>query len=311
MKFLYGGQAVLEGVMIRGPEQVSIAVRRPDHTIVREAYVYESLAMRWPFLGLPLIRGAAALFDALRIGIGALLFSANQTAVSEEEELTAGEIALSTGLAFLLAITLFVLLPTGISQFVGRWLKNTLLLNLFEGTLRIGILIAYVAVIPRMDEMRRVLEYHGAEHKVIHALEAGVPLQVEQVQKFPIEHPRCGTSFLLLVALTSVLLFSLFGWPGFWLRIGLRLALLPVVAGIAYELIRASAQGTSPLWRPILLPGLWLQRFTTRQPDDEQVAVALAALQGALAADDYQRAGAVTGIGPVMDLVTQAEGAEG
>lgn len=282
MEYSYGGQAVLEGVMIRGPHYVSIAVRRPDQTIAQEVFPANSLAMRWPLFGLPLIRGAAALYDALRIGLGALLFSANQTAATEEEKLTPAEMAVSTVLALLLAVVLFVLAPTGISHLLQRWVENKLALNLLEGALRLLILIAYVATLPRMAEMRRVLEYHGAEHKVIHALEAGDRLEVERVQRYPIQHPRCGTSFLLLVALTSVLLFSLFGWPGFWQRIVLRLAMLPVVAGIAYELIRASARGKSGLWRPVLLPGLWLQRFTTREPDDCQVEVALLALGGAL-----------------------------
>lgn len=282
MEFSYGGQAVLEGVMIRGPHHVSIAVRRPDDTIVRETYAYRSLAEKWPAFGLPLIRGAAALYDALRIGLRALLFSANQAAATEDEKLTPGEMAMSTGLALVLAIVLFVLAPTGITHLLQRWIHHGLLLNLIEGMLRLAILLAYVATIPRMEEMRRVLQYHGAEHKVIHALEAGDRLEVERVQRYPIEHPRCGTSFLLLVALTSVVLFSFLGWPGFWQRIVLRLAMLPVVAGVAYELIRASARGRSILWRPILVPGLWLQRFTTREPDDSQVEVALAALVSVL-----------------------------
>lgn len=285
MEFLYGGQAVLEGVMIRGRHHVSIAVRRPDATIAREVYRAAPLAGRWPIFGLPLLRGAAALYDALRIGLGALLFSANQSATTEEEKLTPAEMALSTGFALLLSVVLFVLAPTGISHLLQRWISNNVALNFLEGVLRLGILIAYVAVLPRMAEMLRVLEYHGAEHKVIHAMEAGDRLEVERVQRYPIEHPRCGTSFLLLVALTSIVLFSFFGWPSFWQRIILRLAMLPVVAGIAYELIRASARGKSSLWRPILLPGLWLQRFTTREPDDGQVEVALAALGGAMSAD--------------------------
>jgi len=180
-------------------------------------------------------------------------------------------------------VALFIVLPTWLVSLLDPLGLGPSVHNLIEGLLRLLILLAYVASIARMNDIRRVLEYHGAEHKVIHALEQGDQLTVAAVRPYPILHPRCGTSFLLLVALISVVLFSFFGWPGFWQRILVRLALLPVVAGVAYEFLRASGRSRSPLWRPVIAPGLWLQRFTTREPDDQQIEVAIRALEAVLA----------------------------
>lgn len=279
----YGGQAVIEGVMIRGPQGVAIAVRRADGNISVRRQPHRPLTRVHPLLGLPLIRGAIALYEALVLGIDALLFSANEAASSEDEKLGRGEMVGTMLVSAALAIALFVVLPTWLVSLLEPLGIGPLVHNLVEGLLRLVVLLLYILAISRMSDVRRVLEYHGAEHKVIHALEQGDELTVEAVRPYPILHPRCGTSFLLLVALISVLLFSFFGWPGFWQRILVRLALLPVVAGVAYEFLRASGRSRSPLWKPLIAPGLWLQRFTTREPDDDQIEVAIQALQAVLA----------------------------
>ena len=281
----YGGQAVLEGVMIRGPRSLAIAVRRPDAGIVVERRQLRSLTARWPLLRLPIVRGAVQLYQALVIGIDALLFSANQVAEAEHERVGRFEMAITVAISVLLAVTLFVILPTWLAHRLEDYLASTVALNFVEGSVRLLVLLAYIASIGRMRDIQRVLEYHGAEHKVIHALEQGDELTVEAVRRHSILHPRCGTSFLLLVALVSIFLYSFFGWPGFWQRLALRLGLLPLVAGVAYELIRASGRSRSRWWRPVILPGLWLQRWTTREPDDEQIEVAIQALKGAMEAD--------------------------
>lgn len=280
--FDYGGQAVIEGVMIRGPHSVAIAVRRPDQEIVVQRRPYRPLTRSRKLLSLPLVRGAVALYEALVLGIDALMFSANQAAETEEERITRGEMVVTMALSVAAAVLLFVLLPTWLVHFLEPAGIGTFGRNLAEGVLRLLVLLAYIVAIARMPDIRRVLQYHGAEHKVIHALERGDDLTVEAVRPYPVLHPRCGTSFLLLVALVSVLLFSFFGWPGLWQRLALRLALLPVVAGVAFEFLRASGRSRSPLWKPIVAPGLWLQRFTTREPDDDQIEVALCALRAAL-----------------------------
>lgn len=279
----YGGQAVIEGVMIRGPEGIAVAVRRPDGSISVRRRPYRPLTRAHRLLGLPLVRGAVALYEALVLGIDALLFSANEVAAAEDEKLGRGEMVGTLLLSVALVVALFIVLPTWLVSLLDPLGLGPSVHNLIEGLLRLLILLAYVASIARMNDIRRVLEYHGAEHKVIHALEQGDQLTVAAVRPYPILHPRCGTSFLLLVALISVVLFSFFGWPGFWQRILVRLALLPVVAGVAYEFLRASARSRSPLWRPVIAPGLWLQRFTTREPDDQQIEVAIRALEAVLA----------------------------
>lgn len=288
--FEYGGQAVLEGVMIRGPQGLAIAVRRPDRKIVIERRSIPSLASRSAVWRFPIIRGAVQLYQALVIGIDALIFSANQVAETEEEQISKSEMTITMAVAFGLAILLFVIAPTLLVQWLNQWIQSSTVLNFIEGAIRLVILLGYIASISFMSDIRRVLEYHGAEHKVIHALENNDDLTVEAVRGYPIFHPRCGTSFLLLVGLVSIFLFTFFGWPGFWERLLIRLGSLPLVAGIAYELIRASGRSRSALWRPIIAPGLWLQRLTVREPDDDQIEVAICALKEALAVAADERA---------------------
>lgn len=275
--------------MIRGPRRVCTAVRRSDGSISVDTREYLALAARYPVLGWPLIRGMVALFESLALGIGALGFSAEEAAAAEGEEISPGEMALTTAVAMVFAVGLFILAPTALGNLMQRWVSHGTALNLLEGLIRLVILLVYIWSISRLPDMGRVLQYHGAEHKVIHALEAGDELRVERVKHYSILHPRCGTSFLLLVALVSIVLFSFFGWPGVWQRLLVRLAMLPVVAGTAYELIRASARSSSPLWAPLTAPGLWLQKLTTREPEDGQIEVAIRALTGTLEAGDLKR----------------------
>lgn len=282
----YGGQAVIEGVMMRGPRRMAVAVRRPDRSVVVRQDDIVPWNERWPILKLPVARGAAAVMEALTLGLDALMFSANQAADTEDEQLSRGEMASTLLVSFGLAILLFVLLPTWAIHFVEDRVGDPFWLNLLEGVVRLLILGAYIAGISLMPDVRRVLQYHGAEHKVIHAWEAGDALTVENARRYPTLHPRCGTSFLFLLALVSVLVFAFTGWPNIWERVLVRLAFFPIIAGLAYEVVRFSgrvARGGCPLWlKPLIAPGLWFQKVTTREPDDEQIEVAIAAMRAAV-----------------------------
>lgn len=280
--FQYGGQAVIEGVMMRGPDTRAVAVRRPDQTIIVDEKPVGSLTQRVPVLKWPLVRGVVALIEALVLGIEALTYSANQ-ATGEEEELTTKEIVLTVGIALGLGVLLFAVLPTAAAHLLNKIAPGSLIQNLIEGVFRIVIFLVYVVAIGRLEDIRRVFQYHGAEHKVINAYEAGDELAVERVQRYSTLHPRCGTSFLLIVMVISILLFSLLGKQVLWWRILSRVLLLPAVAGISYELVKLSGKyATAPLCRILIAPGMWLQKLTTSPPDGEQVEVAIAAFGAVL-----------------------------
>lgn len=281
--FQYGGQAVIEGVMMRGPGALAVAVRRQGGEVIVEKEKLLPLAKRYPVLALPLVRGVVALLESLVIGVKALAFSASQAGgEGEEEALSNREIALSMGGALLLAVVLFVLIPTALAQFLSRYL-NPAWQNLAEGLVRVAIFLAYVVAISRLKDIQRVFQYHGAEHKVIHAYEAGEELTVESARKYTTLHPRCGTAFLLIVMVLAVLVFSLLGSPGLLWRIGSRFLLFPVIAGMGYEFLKLSSRhAASPVMRALIAPGLWLQLLTTREPDDTQLEVAICALQAVL-----------------------------
>ncbi|MCL4424845.1 MAG: DUF1385 domain-containing protein [Firmicutes bacterium] len=281
-RFNYGGQAVIEGVMMRGPRKLAIAVRRPDGGITVMEEEIPALLSQWPFLRWPFFRGILALVEAMTLGIKALLLSANES-LAEEEKIGQKEWALTVTGSIILALLVFFVLPTWLINLLKPQIgSHPLALNLTEGLIRMSILVLYIWSIARMKDVQRVLEYHGAEHKAIYAYEAGAELTVEAAIIKPRKHPRCGTSFLLFVVLVSVIVFSFFGWPNLLLRIALRLVLLPVVAGISYEAIRLAGRSQHPLVKLMVLPGLWLQNFTTREPDDSQLEVATAALQAVL-----------------------------
>ncbi|NLZ93282.1 MAG: DUF1385 domain-containing protein [Firmicutes bacterium] len=277
-----GGQAVIEGVMMRHQEQLAIAVRKPDMQIALHQETLTTAGEKFPLLKMPLLRGAVALVESLVVGVRALTISANAAAVEEEEELTTWQLTVTVGFALLLGVALFFFLPTIVTNFLAdRISSRPIVLNLVEGLIRLFIFLAYMIGVAQLKDIQRVFAYHGAEHKSIACFEAGESLTLANARKYSTLHPRCGTSFLLLVMTISVLLFSLFAWPNLWQRLILRLVLLPLVAGIAYELIQLA--GRFSFFRYLTYPGLWLQRLTTREPDDQQLEVAICAIQAVLA----------------------------
>ncbi|MBO8142661.1 MAG: DUF1385 domain-containing protein [Firmicutes bacterium] len=282
----YGGQAVIEGVMMRGRTAMAIGLRRPDGGVLVHEEAMWPWTQRFPAFGRPFIRGVVALVEALLIGIRALNFSAEQLAEGEGEKLGAKELAASFAVAVAAAAGLFVVLPAFVIRLVEGWIPSNVLLNMVEGLIKIGLFTAYILAIGRVPDIRRVFQYHGAEHKAINCYEAGMPLTVDNVERQSIVHIRCGTNFILIVLFMSVFVFSFFGRPPFGQRVVLHLVLLPVVAGLSYEIIRLAARENAlvPL-RWIATPGLWMQRLTTRQPDRSQIEVAIAALERVLVRD--------------------------
>ena len=286
-KFSYGGQAVIEGVMMRGRRAWAVAVRRANKEIIIEEGPVRSVTQKYPILGKPLIRGSVALVESLIFGIKCLTFSANAYAEEEAgEELTVKELILTFGLAVLLTVGFFIMLPAFIIRFVQGAISNNILLNAIEGLIKITLFIGYIAGISLMKDIQRVFQYHGAEHRTINCYEAGDPLTVENVQKHSSIHARCGTNFLLITLFMSIFVFSFFGRPPFLQRVLTHIAILPIVAGLSYEVIRqAGKECPHPLFKVLAAPGMALQRLTTRDPDDEQVEVAIASLQAVLNKD--------------------------
>ena len=283
--FQYGGQAVIEGVLMRGPNSVAVAVRKPDGEIVVETQPQDLLWKKNRFLGLPFIRGTVVLIDSLIIGLRGL----NRSAVlaEEEEPLTDAEILWTGIIAAVLAEILFLVLPTGVVHYTRDMIGGVWAQNLVEGILRILVFLGYVIAISRIEEIKRVFMYHGAEHKAIHTLEAGYPLCVEHARDQSILHPRCGTSFLLLVMVLTIIVFAALGEGSLWWRVLSRLAVFPVVAGLGYELIKLTSRYADRRWATCLMtPGLWLQKLTTREPDEAQMEVALQALKAVVPTTD-------------------------
>ena len=282
-KTSYGGMAVIEGVMMRGPEETSLAVRKPDGSIQVEKETNNDLRTRYPFLKWPLIRGSYVLIESMVVGIKMLNKSANMSLEEEEEELSAREILVTGLVAVVMALVLFVVLPTAIVHYTKQFIGGVLGQNIVEGIIRITFFLAYVWAISKMKDIERVFMYHGAEHKSINAYEAGVELTVVNVRKYSTMHPRCGTSFLLVVMVISILVFALLGQGTLFYRVWSRIAVFPIVAGLGYEFIRFSGNCYQQTWAKFLItPGLWLQKLTTREPDDDQIEVALAALREVL-----------------------------
>lgn len=278
----YGGQAVIEGVMMRGQKAYSIAMRAPDGAIVTHteplANLYRSRIAKIPFL-----RGVILLWDALGLGTRALTLSAN-TQTGEDEKLEGPALYLTLGLSLAFGVGLFFLLPAGIGGWAEHWLSQTASAvwvgNLVEGVLRLAILVGYIWAIGFMPDIKRVFQYHGAEHKTINAYEAGAELTPETVNKYPIEHPRCGTAFLLTLVLLSILVFTVLGpMPILW-RLLTRILFVPILAGIAVEYIRWTANHlNNPIVKWLIKPNLALQRLTTRPPDHSMLEVAIESFQ--------------------------------
>ena len=280
-----GGQAVIEGVMMRDAHRTATAVRLPNGDIDVETRTVSSIRDRYPVLNLPLIRGSVIMVESLIIGMRALSFSA-QAAGEEDEQMTKKEIAMTILFALVLASILFIVIPTGAAHLAAAYTDDPIVFNLIEGGIRLMVFLLYIWGISFMGGIRRVFQYHGAEHKTIHCYEAGEPLTVENVQKFPRLHPRCGTNFLLIVMVVAIVFHVFFGWPDLWLRILSRLAILPVVAGVSYEIIRFAGRSENHLVHILITPGLWLQYLTTRPPADEMVEVAIESLKAVLPAED-------------------------
>lgn len=280
-----GGQAVIEGVMMRDAHRTATAVRLPNGEIDVETRTVSSIRDRYPVLNLPLIRGSVIMVESLIIGMRALSFSA-QAAGEEDEQMTKKEIAITILFALVLASILFIVIPTGAAHLAAAYTDDPVVFNLIEGGIRLMVFLLYIWGISFMGGIRRVFQYHGAEHKTIHCYEAGEALTVENVQKFPRLHPRCGTNFLLIVMVVAIVFHVFFGWPDLWLRILSRLAILPVVAGVSYEIIRFAGRSENHLVHILITPGLWLQYLTTRPPADEMVEVAIESLKAVLPAED-------------------------
>jgi uncharacterized protein YqhQ len=291
-KINIGGQAVIEGVMMRAPRAVAIAVRRPTGEIVVRKEEAVPLSERFPVVKLPIVRGAVALFASLIVGIKALNFSANEAMVEEEgeekkkEELSSWAMAGTMVVAFGFGILLFFILPLYLTKLLVPLIgSSNIVFNLVDGIIRVAVFLLYIWGISQMKDIQRVFQYHGAEHKSIFAFEAGEDLSVDNVRKYSCLHPRCGTSFLLIVMLVSIGIFSLIPklWP-FYLKAGSRIVLLPLIAGVSYELLKWSAKNDdSRLVKMLISPGLALQRLTTREPDDSQIEVAIRSMEEALA----------------------------
>lgn len=281
-----GGQAVIEGVMMRGKTHVAVAVRQPDGEISVDVRPVNSISDRYPILKKPFLRGVVSLVESLVMGMKALAYSA-QVSGDEEEKLDSKEMALTIAVSAGLAILLFIVIPTWSMRFLTGITQDHMALNLAEGVLRMAIFLAYIAAISSMNDIQRVFQYHGAEHKTIYTYEACLPLKVENVRPFSTLHPRCGTNFLMIVMLISMFIFTFLGWPSLLERIASRIILMPVIAGVSYELIRyAGAHTDNPLVRIAITPGLLLQKLTTRQPDDSQIEVAIASLKAVVPPED-------------------------
>jgi uncharacterized protein YqhQ len=282
-----GGQAVLEGVMMRGPSNWSVAVRTPQGEIEQVSSSINSVMNRHRFFRLPVIRGVIALGESLAIGFRALAISANYAAQEEGEdgevktELSRGQLLFAFAIAIGFAIALFKVTPALITNWLP--IETTGVFVVVEGLIRVSIFILYIVLISFLPDLRRVFQYHGAEHKAINAYEAGEELEPERVQRFSLIHPRCGTAFLLWVMVIAIFVFAFLGQPVWYWLIASRILLLPVIAGIAYELIRfAGKHSGSKILMTLLAPGLWLQRLTTREPTLDQIEVSIRALREVL-----------------------------
>ncbi len=294
-----GGQALIEGILMRGPERQAVVVRGPEGLVVQQEEL-KLIRDRYPILGLPLIRGSVTFLDSMYRGVKALMFSADyypEEAGQEEpsrfekwldaklgnEKMEKVVIAFSVVLAVAFSIGLFMLLPTFLSSFVALATDSVLVRNLVDAVLRIAIFMTYMIAVSRMKDIRRVFSYHGAEHKTIFCYEKGLELTVENVRVQPKHHPRCGTSFMLVVIIVAILVntvvFALFPVENVFLRILVQLALLPLVVGITYEFNRYVGGHDNPVTNFLAKPGLWMQNFTTFEPDDSMIEVAITALK--------------------------------
>jgi uncharacterized protein YqhQ len=290
---LVGGQAVMEGVMMRSPHSYCVAVRKANGEIATQESPLGRLSDRYPIFKLPVIRGLGTLGHAMWLGMRALKFSADCAIGEMTEKKESGTVAMALQVLFSLVfmIGLYKLLPLFLATELGHHfhaVSGRFAINMVDGTLRIAIFLGFMYLLSRLKEMHRVFEYHGAEHKVVFNFESGQPVNVRNAQSFVTWHPRCGTSFLVVVLIIAMICYAFLPFDNFWAKLAGRIALFPVIAGLSYEVIRFAAKKRRGLMAMLTQPGLWLQRVTTQAPSDEQTEVAIHALERAMALEEAQ-----------------------
>ena len=300
---LVGGQAVMEGVMMRTPHSYCVAVRKPDGEIVTEQSPLPRLSDRYPIFKLPVFRGLGTLGHAMWLGMKALKFSADcamegikgesgePAKPREKKELGTGAMILQIGFSLLFMIALYKFVPLYVATLLGQHfhaIGSRFAINMVDGTLRIAIFLGFMLLLSRMKEMHRIFEYHGAEHRVVFNFESGQPVNVENAQRFVTWHPRCGTSFLVVVLIIAMICYAFLPFDNFWVKLAARIALLPLIVGVSYEIIRYAARRRGGLMSALTRPGLWLQRVTTQPPSNAQAEVAIHALDRAMELESAQ-----------------------
>ncbi|MCI5805385.1 MAG: DUF1385 domain-containing protein [Clostridium sp.] len=304
-----GGQAVIEGVMMKGPDSYSVAVRKPDKKIEVKLHKYESFGDRHKFAKLPFIRGVVSFVESLVVGMKTLSYSSSFYDEDEvetkadrlfkdifKEKAESVILGFTILLSVVVAVALFMLLPAAIAEILGKWISSHVLVAVIEGIIRLLIFLIYVVLISQMEDIKRVFMYHGAEHKTINCYESGDDLTPENVAKHSRYHKRCGTSFLFIVMIVSIFVFMFITAKQMWLRFLLRLVLIPVVAGISYEFIRLAGRSENPVVNALSKPGLWVQKLTTKEPEEEMIQVAIISVEAVL----YGK--------PYVDAVNEAQG---
>lgn len=283
-EFQYGGQAVIEGVMMRGRDYLAVAVRKNDGEIIIKKDPVGSITKKYPFLKWPFVRGVVSLVESFGVGMKALMFSADQFIEGEgQEKLNPWETTIMITVALAMTVILFVVLPLLGRMLINKFLPGRFWGEFFESILRLAILVAYIVSVSLLKDIQRVFAYHGAEHKVINMYEAKEDLTVENSKKYTTFHPRCGTSFLLFVVIISAVFFSFLKYDTVWMRLITRISLLPVIAAVSYEVLKFTGKHQDFfLWRWLSMPGFWLQKLTTREPDDSMVEVAISSLVAVL-----------------------------
>ena len=318
-----GGQAVMEGVMMKNKERYAVAVRKPDQEIEVMTKEYKGIVPGEVWQKIPLVRGVLSFIDSLVLGMSTLMYSASFFEDEEEskekkqdtaEKKKAKENAMMGGtvaLSIILAVAIFMILPYYLSVLCSRFIASDMVVAVIEGILRLAIFIGYILLISKMKEIQRVFMYHGAEHKCINCIEHGLELNVENVRKSSKEHKRCGTSFLMFVVIISVILFLFIRVDSHALRLVLRLALVPVIAGVSYELLRAAGRSDNPVINLISKPGLWMQGLTTKEPDDDMIEVGIASVEAVFDWRSYiAEIRAEEGILEAVNADTKSEDAE-
>jgi hypothetical protein len=290
-KFFYGGQAVIEGVMIRGKKAAVTAVRRPNGETITRVILLTGIYTGW-MRRTPLLRGGIVLIESMVLGIKSLMYSASISLEEEvKEEISSKAIWGTIVVSFALAIVLFLLFPLFLARLLNPYITSALVFNLVEGLIRLTIFLGYLVVVGMIPDIKRVFSYHGAEHKTVNAYEAGVPMEVAAVKKYSTAHVRCGTSFLFVVLVIAILVFSLVGRHALWIMVLSRVLLIPVIAAIGYEVVHFGARHAhNPLVSALLAPGRWLQALTAKEPADAQLEVAIVAMKKAVEIDSEQAA---------------------